>query len=251
MISLQSLTNYLNDFLTVEDFQDYCPNGLQVQGKDRINKVVCGVTASQALIRAAIEQGADAMIVHHGYFWKGDDPCVIGLLRERLALLLKHNISLLAYHLPLDVHASLGNNVGFAQALGIEVNGDFVTDVPGLGWKGSLPEPCTPEDFASMLSNRLKRQPLHIRSGKQMIQSIAWCTGAAQDFITAAAAEKVDAYVSGEVSERTTHLAKELGVDYFAAGHHATERFGVQAISNHLNEKFSVESVYIEIDNPV
>ena len=251
MISLSSLTSYLNNYLNIKDFQDYCPNGLQVQGSNSVNNVVCGVTASQALIQAAIEQDADAIIVHHGYFWKGDDPCVIGLLRERLALLLKHNISLLVYHLPLDVHATLGNNAGFAEALGIEVIGSFETDVPGLGWIGSLCKPCTPEDFASLLCKQLKRQPLHISSGKQMIQSVAWCTGAAQDFITAAAAQNVDAYVSGEVSERTTHLAKELGVDYYSAGHHATERFGVQAISNHLNENFSVESVYIEIDNPV
>ncbi|MCF7980702.1 MAG: Nif3-like dinuclear metal center hexameric protein [Pseudomonadales bacterium] len=232
-------------------FQDYCPNGLQVEGRDRVNKIVTGVTASQALIKVAIAQKADVILVHHGYFWKGDDLRIKGMLRHRLGALLKNDISLLAYHLPLDAQPDFGNNVRLAQVLGLQVTGPMD---PGqelsMGLIGRLPTPMTGKEFSNHLQKKLGRTPLHIAGKKKQIETIAWCTGAAQGFIDKASELKVDAYLTGEISEPTTHVARETGIHFFAAGHHATERYGVQALGERLADELNIEHQFIDIDNP-
>lgn len=248
MPRLDELVNYCNSLLDIGRFQDYCPNGLQVEGRGEVRKMVTGVTASLALINAAIEARADLVLVHHGYFWKGEDASIVGIKRRRLKCLLQSDTSLLAYHLPLDAHAQFGNNVQLAQRLGIQMDAEPET---GLVWQGTLPAPLSVEQFSAQIEQALGRQPLVIAAGDRPIQRIAWCSGAAQSYIQQAAEMGVDAYLSGEVSEQTYHLAKELGVDYFAAGHHATERYGVQALGQHLAERFDLEHIYIDLPNPV
>ena len=253
------MTAQLSDLLTLCDrlmqpsrFQDYCPNGLQVQGCEQISTIVTGVTASQALLEAAIAKKADAVLVHHGYFWKGEDPCIRGMLRSRLALLLKHDINLLAYHLPLDAQPEFGNNICLAKVLNLKVTGAMETDAEySIGLVGELPSPMTGEQFAQHLQSTLRRAPLYIPGKKKIIETIAWCTGAAQGFIGKASQRQVDAYLTGEASEPTTHVARETGLHFFAAGHHATERFGVQALGERLARELEVEQHFIDIDNPV
>lgn len=232
-------------------FQDYCPNGLQVDGNEKVKKIVTGVTASQALIEAAVAEDAQAILVHHGYFWKGDDPCVRGMLRNRLAQLLRHNISLIAYHLPLDAQPEFGNNVRLAEVLEIEVSGGMEPDRErSIGLLGRLPRPMTAEKFCRHLENRLGRTPLHVAGPQSKIETVAWCTGAAQGFIERAGGLRVDAYLSGEISEPTTHVARELGIHYFAAGHHATERYGIEALGERIADELGVTHRFIDIDNP-
>ncbi len=250
MVSLMSLVSYLHESLQVEAFRDYAPNGLQVEGRAEVRRLASGVTASRAVVEAAIAAGADALLVHHGYFWQGEDARIVGMKKRRVGLLLAHDVSLLAYHLPLDAHAQFGNNVQLAQRLGIAVSGRFGPD-PALVMHGELPQPLSPDGLARLLAERLGRAPLHIRVGDAAIRSVGWCTGAAQKYLEAAAAQGLDAYISGEVSESTVHAARELGIHYFAAGHHATERYGVQALGAHLAEKFSLEHFFVEEDNPV
>ena len=250
-IPLSDLLALCDKLMQPQRFRDYCPNGLQVEGRQQVATIVTGVTASQALIEAAIEKNADAILVHHGYFWKGDDPCVKGMLRSRLALLLKHNISLLAYHLPLDAQPEFGNNHSLAKVLGIKVT---ATMEPGeefsIGLLGELSKAMSGDQFARHLESVLGRTPLHIRGKKKRIKTIAWCTGAAQGFIEKASQLAADAYLSGEVSEPTTHVARETGIHYFAAGHHATERYGVCALGERLAAALGVEHHFVDIDNP-
>jgi dinuclear metal center YbgI/SA1388 family protein len=252
MVLLQEIVSYTNELLDIRQFRDYCPNGLQVQGKNEVQTLISGVTASQAFLDTAITAGADALLVHHGYFWDGEDSCVVGMKKQRLACLLASDVSLLAYHLPLDAHAQYGNNVQLANLLGFEVKGSFGR-APGdeLGLYGSLPESMTTDVFAQHLQDKLGRAPLHIPGGVSQISSVAWCTGAAQSYIDQAVSVGVDAFVSGEISEQTVHVARESGIHYFAAGHHATERYGVQAVGNHLAQHFGIEHQFVEIDNPV
>lgn len=231
-------------------FNDYCPNGLQVAGKATVNRLISGVTASQSLIEAAIERRADAIIVHHGYFWRGEDPRIVGMKRRRLGLLLAHDISLIAYHLPLDAHPELGNNAQLARKLGIHIDGGLDDSARPVGNVGHIPQPMPARDFAAHVASVLGREPLLEMAGDHPIRRIAWCTGGAQSYIDKAATLGVDAYLSGEVSEPTIHSARELGVHYIAAGHHATERYGAPALAAHLAAQFGLEHEFIDIDNP-
>ena len=249
-IALTELVAAADELLQPQCFSDYCPNGLQVAGRDTVTRVVSGVTASQALIDAAVERGADAIIVHHGYFWRGEDPCVVGMKKRRLATLLAHDISLIAYHLPLDAHPELGNNAQLAKILGIEVEGGMDSSPRPVGNIGRLPQPMSARDFATHVGAVLGREPLLEVVGDHPIRSIAWCTGGAQSYIDKAAALGVNAYLSGEVSEPTIHSARELGVHYIAAGHHATERYGAPALAGHLAERFGLQHEFVDIDNP-
>lgn len=238
--------------LEPERFKDYCPNGLQVEGASRITKIVSGVTASQALIDAAIEQDAQLILVHHGYFWKGENPHVVGMKHKRLKALLTHDINLLAYHLPLDAHATLGNNVQLANLLGLNIEHGMEPDNErSIGLIGRLPEPLSGDEFAAHIETKLGRKPLHIAGTDDLISRVAWCTGAAQGMIDDASKLQADAYLTGEVSEPTVHSARELGLHFYAAGHHATERYGVQALGEYLADQLAVEHVFIDIDNPV
>lgn len=252
MIELKALVRYCDELLCVDQFRDYAPNGLQVEGEAIVNKIVAGVTASQALIDAAIDERADILLVHHGFFWKGESPCLTGFKRNRIAALLKNNISLVAYHLPLDGHESLGNNAQLASLLGLSVTGRFGRERgDDLAMYGVLPRPYTPQELSELLSDKLARKPLHLAGRSTSIKTVGWCSGAAQSYIEAAAELGLDAFLSGEVSENTTHLARELGVHYFAAGHHATERYGVKALAEHLGNKFDVKYAFVDIDNAV
>ena len=245
------LLQEIEQFLNVNAISDYCPNGLQVEGKAQIKRIVSGVTASQALIDAAIELQADAILVHHGYFWKGEDQRVVGMKQRRIKALLTHDINLLAYHLPLDVHPEVGNNVQLAQRLGLTVTGPLEPGNPrSVGLIGTLDAPLSASDFAVRIESVLGRAPLVFDQHKP-IQSVAWCTGGAQGYIEQAIASGVDAYLTGEVSERTFHEAQENGISFFAAGHHATERYGVQALGDWLVKRFGIEHHYVECDNPV
>ena len=248
-MEIQKLLDYTAQFLQVERFKDYCPNGLQVQGKVEIKKIVTGVTASMALLEAASRENADAILVHHGYFWRNEDTRVIGIKQRRLKYLLENELNLIAYHLPLDAHAELGNNAQLARMLNFNLE-KWVGD-PAIIACGTLEAPMTLADFGSHIAVKLNRQPLILGDANKIIKRIAWCTGAAQNYFEEAIALGVDAYISGEVSEQTYHLAEESGVAYLACGHHATERYGIQALGEHLAQKFAVEHVFIDIDNPV
>lgn len=252
MLKRDHLLSVLDGELQPQRFRDYSPNGLQVEGRDQIRRLVTGVTACQALIDAAIVEEADALLVHHGYFWKNEDPRVRGMKKQRLQSLLRHDISLFAYHLPLDAHPQLGNNAQLARRLGLHVDGGLEAENPlSIGNVGRLEEPMSAADFAAHVEAVLGREALHIGDGQDEIETLAWCTGAAQGFIEQAQARGVDAYLSGEISEPTTHFARETGIHYFACGHHATERYGVQAVGEWLANEYGVEHIFIDIDNPV
>ncbi len=252
MITLKALVDYTDTLLSVDKFQDYCPNGLQVEGRDQVELLVTGVTASMELIEAAIEAGADALLVHHGYFWKGEDKRITGMKRSRLQRLLGTDTSLLAYHLPLDAHPEFGNNVQLARVLGFETAGTFGDDGGmQLGQHGMLPTPLDGAALADHIARRLGREPLYIPGSRQAIKTLGWCTGAAQSYIDAAVELGLDAFISGEISEQTVHVARECGMHYFAAGHHATERYGARALGEHLAGKFGIRHAFIDVDNPV
>ena len=251
MAMLHELVAYTDALLNVGAFKDYCPNGLQVEGRGQVHTLVSGVSASARLLDAALALNADAILVHHGYFWKGEDARVIGYKKQRLQRLLSADVNLLAYHLPLDAHPELGNNAQLAQVLGINITGAFDTDSgPKLGLTGELPQPQSGGQFAAHIERMLGRMPLHIAGTASHIKTLAWCSGGAQGYIDRAAALKVDAYLTGEVSEYTVHIARETGLHFFAAGHHATERYGVQALGAHLAQHFGIRHEYVEIDNP-
>jgi dinuclear metal center YbgI/SA1388 family protein len=247
-ISRTALRDHLDALLQAKRFRDYCPNGLQVEGRAQVRRIVCGVTASQALIAAAIATKADAILVHHGWFWKSEDGTVTGYRKLRMASLLAHDINLFAYHLPLDAHPELGNNAQLAARMGWEISGRFGEQ--DIGFSGVLPAPIGALGLANKVAKILRRKPLLVGDPDKIITRIAWCTGGAQSYFEAALATGADLFVSGEISEQTVHLARETGMNYLAAGHHATERFGVQAVGAHLAETFGIEVEYIDIDNP-
>ncbi len=240
---------YLESLLAVARFRDYCPNGLQVEGRAEVSRIVTGVTASRALLEAAASRGADAVIVHHGYFWRGEDARITGMKRHRLALLLKHDISLLAYHLPLDAHPELGNNAQLGRRLDLDEEGRFGDQ--DIAARGRLARPMSLRAFGALIAERLGRSPLVVGDESRMVERVGWCTGAAQDHLEAAVALGVDAFISGEVSEQTVHVARETGIAFIAAGHHATERYGVQALGGHLAERFGLQHEFVDIPNPV
>lgn len=245
----EELVEYLDGLLEPGKFRDYCPNGLQVEGRPDIRRLVAGVTASQALLDAAVARGADAILVHHGYFWKGEDGRVTGIRRQRLATLLSNGINLLAYHLPLDAHAEFGNNAQLASRLGWQPEGRFGDQ--DIAWFGRLDRAKTLAAMAGDIATLLGRPPMAIGEAGRPVRRIAWCSGGAQGYFEQAIALGVDAYVSGEISEQTVHLARESGVAYLACGHHATERYGVQALSSHLAQRFGLDCTFVDIDNPV
>jgi dinuclear metal center YbgI/SA1388 family protein len=250
MIMLNELLTYCNTLLASETFDDYCPNGLQVEGRSVISRIVSGVTATQALIDAAIAAEADLLLVHHGLFWRGDRQEITGMRYQRLRRLLGANIGLLAYHLPLDAHAELGNNRQLAEVCGLpEIEGNF--GKLGLGCWGSLDTAVTANELAAAIGGKLQREVSVIRGGEHTISSVGWCSGAAQSYLEAAADCGLDAFISGEVNEATTHIARERGIHYLNIGHHASERYGVQALGEHLASRFAVQHQFIDIDNPV
>lgn len=243
------LQDYLDLLLDTSRFRDYSPNGLQVEGRAEVRRIVTGVTASQALLDAAARQDADAIIVHHGWFWRGEDGRVTGIRKARLATLLRHDMNLFAFHLPLDAHPELGNNAQLARRLGWQAEGRFAEQDIGFLGTPAAPEPAAA--LALALGRALGREVQLVGDAGRMVRRLAWCSGAAQGFFEQAIAAGADAYVSGEISEQTVHLARESGVPYIAAGHHATERYGVQALGRHLAERFGLECAFVEVDNPV
>lgn len=253
MASLHELVRYTNELLQIDRFRDYCPNGLQVEGRAEVKRLVTGVSACQALLDAAIEEGADAILVHHGYFWKGEDPTLTGMKRNRLKCLLEHDVSLLAYHLPLDAHLSLGNNAQLAARLGVQVQGGFAGEAGAeIAIHGIFSEPMPGQQLAELLHRVLGRSPMHLPAGHDRpIRTVGICSGAAQGYTEQAARLGLDAYITGEVSEQTTHVVRELGIHFFAAGHHATERFGIEALGQRVAGQFGLECKFIDIHNPV
>ncbi|WP_418319117.1 Nif3-like dinuclear metal center hexameric protein [Piscinibacter sakaiensis] len=248
MVHRSELENYLNVLLDVGRFRDYGPNGLQVEGKPEVSTIVSGVTASLALIDAAIDAGADALLVHHGLFWRGQDGRVVGWMKKRLARLLAHDINLYAYHLPLDAHAELGNNAQLGERIGLRADARFgEQDLGFIGDAAALGDPAT---LASVIGTRLQRAPLLVPGDGRPLRRIGWCTGGAQSYFEAAIAAGADAFVTGEISEPQAHLARETGVAFLACGHHATECFGAPAVAGHLAERFGLAHRFIELPNP-
>ena len=252
MVSPIELERELNRLLTPENFKDYAPNGMQVASEQSITRLITGVSATQALIDAAIDKGAQAILVHHGYFWKGENPCLVGMKYRRIKRLMDHDISLFAYHLPIDAHPVLGNNAQLAKRLGIRVVDGLERGNPySVGNIGEFDDELSGDQVAARITAVLGRSPLHVDAPGKAIRSVAWCTGGAQGYIEQAVDCGVDAYITGEASEQTTHIAREYGIHFFAAGHHATERYGVQAVGDALAEKFAINHEFVDIDNPV
>ena len=251
MVKRQSIDVYLREALAVDRFKDYGPNGLQVEGRESVRKLVCGVTASLALIEAAADLGADAVLVHHGLFWRGQDGRLTGWLRQRVARLMQAEINLWAFHLPLDAHAQWGNNAQFGLRLGLQANarfGDqelgFIAAVePGAGLDSE-------EQLRAQVASVTQRVPVVAPGDGRPLRHIAWCTGGAQGYFEAAIQAGCDAFITGEISEPQAHLARETGVAFLACGHHASERYGVQALAQQLERQFGIEQQYVEIDNP-
>ncbi|MDV6318909.1 Nif3-like dinuclear metal center hexameric protein [Chromohalobacter sp. HP20-39] len=251
MSARQELIAAIESELQCGDFKDYTLNGLQVEGCETVTRVMSGVTASQALLDEAVAWGADLVLVHHGYFWKNEPVAITGMKRRRLATLMTHDINLLAYHLPLDAHARLGNNAQLATRLDLTPLGCLDGALGrGLLWYGNMPSPMDHAAFAGHVERQLGRVPLVVAGHARPIERIAWCTGGAQDMLPLAAEAGVDAFISGEISERTTHMAREMGVSYVAAGHHATERDGVRALGDWLASRFDITHRFVDIDNP-
>lgn len=243
------LALYLEQLLAVSQVRDYCPNGLQVEGRPEVRHIVSGVTASAALIEAAIARGADALLVHHGYFWKGEDARLTGLRKRRIEALIKADLNLFAYHLPLDLHPALGNNAQLAARLGLQEEGR--AGEQSLVCHGRLQQPQSLEAFGRHVAAALGRTPLLIGDPGRRLERAAWCTGGAQSYFDTALELNVDVYLTGEISEQHVHAARESGVAFVAAGHHATERYGVQAVGAHLAERFGLKHEFVDIENPV
>lgn len=251
MIERQQLVRLIDEKLNSARIKDYCPNGLQVEGKASISTLVTGVTASQALLEQAVALGADAVLVHHGYFWKNEAMPVVGMKKRRLALLLQHDINLLAYHLPLDVHAELGNNAQLGKLLGISQPEAVLTAEPlGVLQQGQLATATLLSDIAAQLRQALGREVLVEDAGIGLVKQIAWCTGGGQGYIEQAAAAGAQLFVTGEVSEQTIHVARELGIHFIAAGHHATERYGIKALGEYLAAELGLKVHFVDIANP-
>ncbi len=254
-ISRDELEQWLDTTLQADRFRDYAPNGLQVEGALEVRHIVTGVTASQALIDAAIERGADTLLVHHGWFWKNENPCLRGPKRQRIASVLANNLNLFGYHLPLDAHPTLGNNAQLARVLGITPDvsddGQPLTCGPdGLVWLGRCTRQ-TLKELESHVFNSLRRQPLTVGESQQNVERVAWCTGGAQGMMQAAIDAGADAYITGEASEQNFHMANETGTAFIAAGHHATERYGVKALGEAIQAAFNVRVDFIDLDNPI
>jgi dinuclear metal center YbgI/SA1388 family protein len=248
MVARVELDAYLNALLETARFQDYGPNGLQVEGKPEVHKIVSGVTASLALINAAIDLQADAVLVHHGLFWKGHDGRLTGWLKQRVELLIAHQINLFAFHLPLDAHPIYGNNAQFGQRLGLKADATFGNQ--NLGCIGSLPHPSGLSDLSALLQTQLQRAPTVASGDGRLLRRVAWCTGGAQGYFEGAIAAGADIYITGEISEPQAHLAAETGVAFIACGHHASERYGAPALGQHLAAHFGLTHQFIEIANP-
>lgn len=262
-ITAQVLTQFCDDYLAADAFKDYAPNGLQVDGGRPIQRIVTGVTACEALIDAAIANNAEAIMVHHGYFWKGEPAPIVGMKGQRIRKLLQHGISLIAYHLPLDAHPVIGNNAKLAEMLNMTITGALYPDELYPVGNIAICAPQSAHSLTASITQALGRMPLHISANydpasndtttkvnDKLIERVGICTGGAQDMIEQAAAMGCDAFISGEISERTTHIARELGIDYFACGHHATERGGIQALGDIIAQQFGLPVTFIDIDNP-
>jgi dinuclear metal center YbgI/SA1388 family protein len=250
-VSNSQLLQLLSSLLKPENVKDYCPNGLQVEGKRKVTTLVTGVTASQALIDYAVSINADAILVHHGYFWKGESSCITGMKRKRIKTLLQHDINLYAYHLPLDIHPTLGNNAQLAKLLGIVDISPLEENNPqSVVMQGRFEGGISPSELTRLLSTKLVKTPLHEPAMKKQIQTVAWCTGGGQGYIELAAEKGIDAFITGEVSEQTIHTAREMDIHFFAAGHHATERYGVKALGEHIQQTLDIEVMFVDIDNP-
>jgi dinuclear metal center YbgI/SA1388 family protein len=252
-VSRELLSKTLSDLLETGRFTDYCPNGLQVEGKGQIGLLVTGVTASLALLEAAIAAGAEAVLVHHGWFWRGEDPRIIGPKRLRLAAVLRAELNLYGYHLPLDTHPILGNNAQLARLLDWPIDPVIVSRFgdQGVGWCAELLSPTNTGELCMRLERALNRAPLAVGALDRPIRRLAWCTGAAHSMLAQAIDAGADAFVSGEINEPTVHLAREAGVIYIAAGHHATERWGVQAVGAEVAQKLGIKHRFIDDSNPV
>ncbi len=248
-MQLIELSDYIGSELAVGRFRDYCPNGIQVEGRSQVKRLATGVTASYAVLEAAAEWGADAILVHHGYFWRNEDAVITGIKKRRIAYLLQKEISLLAYHLPLDAHPLWGNNAQLASRLGLVETGRFGEQ--DVACHGSLVKPVSLAEFVRQIGERLQFEPLVAGQKQGNVSRIAWCSGAAQGYFEQAIALGVDVFLSGEISENTVHIARESGVAYIAAGHHATERYGVQALGHHLAERFGLEHRFFDEKVPV
>lgn len=251
-IALADMTAHLEDYLQVRLFSDYAPNGLQVEGRSQVQRLATGVTACQQLLDEAIAWGADAILVHHGYFWRGEPAQVVGMKRRRLAALLVNDVSLLAYHLPLDAHPACGNNARLGEVMGIPLEQqEALTDaVDNVGNIATLAQPLPAGEFVARLERATGRTALHVGSAGGQVSRIAWCTGGAQGYIERAVAAGADLFVTGEVSEQTVHVAREEGIHFVAAGHHATERYGAPALGEYLAQRYSLEHRFFDIDNP-
>lgn len=250
-VSNGELLQSLNSILMPENVKDYCPNGLQVEGKQKITKLVTGVTASQALIDHAVAINADAILVHHGYFWKGESPCITGMKKTRIQTLMQHDINLYAYHLPLDIHPTLGNNAQLAKLLGIEESEALEpNNSQCVVMRGRFNGGIEPSKLSELLTTKLNKIPLHEPANTKKIETVAWCTGGGQGYLELAAEYGIDAYITGEVSEQTIHIAREMNIHFYAAGHHATERYGVKALGEHIQQLLPIESVFVDIPNP-
>ena len=247
------LEHYLNGLLKPEQIKDFTPNGLQVQGTEQINKIITGVTASKALIDRAISENADAILVHHGYFWKNESYVIRGMKHDRIKALLVNDINLFAYHLPLDIHPTLGNNAQLAKLFNIENVAPLeLGNALSVAMQGCFNETCSGEEFSQLINRTLERECLHIAPpSNKTIKTIAWCSGGGQGYIELAAEQGIDAFLTGEVSEQTTHIAHEMDIHFFAAGHHATERYGIKALGEHLANEHGLEVLFVDIDNPV
>lgn len=252
MAQLKEIIQWCDQTLNTHEFKDYAPNGLQIEGRSDVQKILCAVTASQEAIEVAIAQNADLLLVHHGYFWKGEPYPITGMRGKRIKSLIQHDISLVGYHLPLDSHPSLGNNAAIAECLALEnLQALDPSERHPIGNIGFLKQAMSASEFRDYLTARLGFNTIHLPAEKSQIQKIGFCTGAAQDFIGIAAEQGCDAFISGEVSERTYYEAKELDVHYYACGHHATERYGVQRLAKAISEQFNIEYSYFELNNPI
>lgn len=252
MITKEELSLYVQQLLSCDRFNDYAPNGLQVEGKEQIKRICTAVTASEDAITQAIEWGADALLVHHGYFWRGEAQTIIGMKRNRIYKLLCNQINLFAYHLPLDCHPALGNNACLAKLFEVDmVHMHRAGGTDNLLWSGKMAQAMGHNDFSEYLSKKLHRTPLFIKGSEKPVSHIAWCSGGSQDFIEEAFRLGADTYISGEISERTFYQATELAINYYSCGHHATERYGIQALGKHLASQFELEHLFIDSDNPI
>lgn len=254
-VSTRQLAEWLDNALQTQRFKDYCPNGLQVEGRDTIRHIITGVTASQALLDAAVQHNADAIMVHHGWFWKNENPVLRGTKKQRIATALQNDLNVFGFHLPLDAHPEWGNNAQLAHRLGFtpDRNDDGSPINFGAGdliWRGRC-EPCSLEELGRRIGLALGRQPLVLGNPEKHIQTVAWCTGGAQGMMDDAIACEVDAYITGEASEQNFHMAHESGTAFIAAGHHATERYGIQALGEAVAKQFGVRVDFLDLDNPV